>query len=366
MMKALSGARATTHRCAGLVGLLGTLVACDGAAPTPPVTAASCVCLAVGGTERGVAAALSLGSLQLIDRVAFGALLYPHRVVVSEGRYVVLGRHSLDVIDAESLTLTVHVDLSWMWALDVAAVGDKAYVVGDQPELLRLDLAAPTADAVRIPLPTVSGEETDHNPDPVGVVAVGKRLYVLLQHRDDGTGGPALANGQVAVVDPETDTVEHVIDLPRKVSWAPSLVSDGRESLFLVAYDFNFDTSDSCIVEVTLGATPSARCLVPLSALEGDNVWDLAPADDGSLFAVRYRHDPLQFVTMRVWPDGTVESEAYDRKEHETTQISVCADRLVTNGSGGLRVFDIDTRSELTADPLYFSRATTTLACHAR
>jgi hypothetical protein len=313
-----------------------------------PVT---CTCLNLGSDgadDSGAAYAFLLPSLEAWEEVGTTAIGGDPVVRFLDGRFFVVNRsgaaENVIVIEPVGWQVTATLPLATDSApADVAFAGGKAYVVtGNEPTVKVFDLVDPTVAREPIELPRLD-DEPDENPDASSIVVVGERAYVLLGHREDGIS----SQGQLAIIDTSLDQVVATLGLP---PGDPSGRLHVAGSEIYLALGPGEAPGSGCLARITTGDSASAACVKTAAEL-GGQPGAVSSASDGSIF-VAVAAGPGQSQVVRLDADGVLDALAYTPDRQQATDLAVCGPWLVSNnlagGEGSARVFDVETRTELT------------------
>jgi hypothetical protein len=270
-----------------------------------------------------------------------------------DGKFYIVNRlaENVTVVDASTLFVEqqflVGAGTGTRNAYDLAVRGREAWVVyfGD-PVVRVFDLDDPVGAPLEIALPT-SAADVDGNPEAASIAIVDGRAYVTLQHLEDFA--PA-APGQMVVIDVDSHAVVTSFDLPEK-NPVNFLRADGDKLYVGATPDFT-DSKLGCLARVQTGDAPAADCMTTAASL-GGYVNGIAPAGDGSLFVATAQSFTAGQV-LRVAADGSVDPQSYTAATQLPTDVAACGHYLVANdgNAGGIRVYDTDTRAELTHEAL--------------
>jgi hypothetical protein len=279
--------------CGGSGTLLADSAPADEAAP--PTDAAqsvdagvdgpppSCVPAATSAEHRALFA-LAEGNLGVVDldtraatcRVAAGG-------AVSTDAVLRAGHGTIYVVNRWGSDNVVLLDPAEFTVLKQFSTG-----AGSNPQ----DVAPLTASRLYIPLSTsgevlvadptqADGEEEIHridlstiaaSPSPTSTVALGGEVFVALAFLDPETYTPTRA-GAIAVIDPTSDTVTEVIDLPARNPFARMQAVPGARTLVLNLAE-DFESQSGCFAVVDTAAR-TASCVVENPACGG---WGMALA----------------------------------------------------------------------------------------
>lgn len=324
----------------------------DAAGPT------ACTCLALGVdyvNGVGTAARLELPSLVVTKDVVPGAASGDPVVRYLDGRFFIVNRfgfNNVTIVDPTTWTVTAQFSTGpGSNPQDVAVKGAKAYVVAlGRPEVLVFNLANLAQEPATIPLP-VTAADADLNPDAVSIAIRGSRAYVAVGHLENFV---PVARGQIVVIDMSSDTVETTFDLtdmnPVNFLRERPIADD-----LVVAVVPDYHPAKGCLESIkTGGSSGSNGCLATSQAL-GGYVAGIAPGDDGHVY-LAVNSSFTEGKVVRVADDGTIDSLVYSAPTQLPTDVAFCGatGQIVANDaqSGGLRVYDAATHTEVTSQAL--------------
>jgi hypothetical protein len=233
---------------------------------------------------------------------------------------------------------------------------DKAYVsrYGNTQVLVVDPSVADCADFVRAEIDLASFADADGFPEMDQMAIVGERLYVSLQRLDQDNFFTPAGPGMVAVIATATDEVVGQIELSGRNPFAHTRGLTVRNGSLLVSEAGLFGVNDGGIEAIDLQSQAALGYFVSEEDLGGD-VTDFAMVSDDLGFATvslpdfsnaLVAFDPHQGTVIRTLASGGnfADIEVNDRGE------LFVADG--TFGRSGVRIFDVDTLDELTAEPI--------------
>jgi hypothetical protein len=313
----------------------------------------------------GIASTVSVPSLEVASNVVAGVVSSDPALRVINDRVVVINRFGFDnltVLDRDGFTLIEQVSTGADTnPQDVAAFGNRLYVVAfDAPGVLvfdATDLGAGVIDTIDLS----ALDPDDGVPDCGSIAAVGNRLFVtcaILDRMSFSPRGP----GQVAVIDPNLDTVIDSFELTYDNPFTFLVRSPTFGGDLLIATTPSFgDYSSGCIERIDTGAGPSsAGCVIEYSEL-GGYVSRVVDTGDGLLATVITCEagdcfgNPTTAVLVPIDDTGAANAPLTGASMHPT-DIAVCPTGHIAIAdtdyadSPGIRVFDGAT--ELTTEPL--------------
>jgi hypothetical protein len=281
--------------------------------------------------------------------------------------YVVnrLGADSIQVLDPQRGFITPPNGMlsvgNGTTAWDIVFVNaNKAYVSRlGSPKLLIIDPTTLQSTGELDLSHLVKPTDSDGSPDPAYMLIRNGLVYVALQHIDVKQSSlPAVARGEVVVIDPTTDRIVTVITLNgahplSEFQFSPSLnrilissvgdVTANDGGIEAINPDTNTVGTQFAVTEATMGGDITAFVIV--SRTKG-----FAIVSDGTFANSLITFDPSsgQRLNSLVGPLNVVMAHLAINSRNEV-YLAVIDTQIATSG---LRIFDADTDTEITSTPL--------------
>ncbi len=315
------------------------------------------VCVALGADYRnnvGTIAAVALPSLTVTRQLLLGVVSGDPVLRADGDRLLVVNRSANNVTVVDVPTWSYERQLAIGAGAnpqDAALAGDKLYVAAYGLGTLPVFDVRTGAKLAAIDL---SSYDPDGVPNANSVVVVGDRAYVTLDLLDTAALPKPRGKGRIVVIDTKTDTIEDDFDLTYE---NPYGFMFPRGDKLLVATLADFSGTSGCVEQVVPGGSASlAPCLVQNADL-GGTVSAIAVGPQGVYLAVS-SFDAMfnQTAELReLGGDGALKPQAMTPTDQLPTDVAyapsgqlVYADQM----GGGLRVFDLASRKELTTKAL--------------